>query len=65
MNLIFTYMFFFGLILMIIGYYEWKIRNCHSKVVYKFIDQLDTEKPQNDVVYDKFFTMFQQIPLRI
>lgn len=50
---------------MVVGYYERKVQQCHNKVVYRFIDQLDTEKPANDIIYDQFFDMFQRVPLRI
>ena len=61
-----TYLFFFGIIMMIIGYYEgqkWHNQNS-SKIIYKFIDQLQDEtKPPKEDIRNKFTAMFEELPI--
>ena len=61
-----TYLFFFGIIIMIIGYYEgqkWQNQNS-SKIIYKFVNQLtDESKPAKQDIFNEFTSMFQDIPI--
>ena len=62
----FTYLFFCGMILIIIGYYEgqrWKHRN-KPKIIYKFIDQLEEERlPPKQDIFNEFTSMFEELPI--
>lgn len=56
------YVFFIGVLCIIIGHYEWqkKSKDSKNKVIYKFVDQWDEEKHamiQEDV-YNKYSDMF-------
>lgn len=60
-------LFFVGIILTIIGYYENKKNNIKSKIEYKFIDK-SLEEAQKDLdkgPYEIFKSMFVDPPLLI
>ena len=61
-----TYLFFCGLIVIVIGYYEglrWQHRN-NPKIVYKFIDQLNEEQvPPAQDIFNQYTQMFQELPI--
>ena len=56
--------FFLGIIMTIIGYYQTK-QMPQGKVVYKFIDQTieESQKAGQDSVFNNFITMFSDPPI--
>ena len=59
-------LFFLGIILTIVGYYESiKFNLNKSKIIYKFVDSTieEAQKKGQDSVYNKFITMFSDPPI--
>lgn len=56
--------FFFGIIMTIIGHYQSKTMP-QGKIVYKFIDQTieESQKGGQDSVFNNFVTMFSDPPI--
>ena len=60
-------LFFFGIIMSIIGYYQSQPNCPKTKIVYKFVDSTveEAQKSGQDSVYNNFITMFSDPPILI
>lgn len=60
-------LFFLGIIISIIGYYESYTSCPKQKIIYKFIDKSieEAQKDQQGSVYNKFINMFVDSPILI
>lgn len=60
-------LFFIGIIISIIGYYESHVSCPKQKIVYKYLDRTieEAQKGGDESVYNKFITMFSDPPILI
>ena len=56
-----SWCFVIGVIMILIGHYEWKLATIRPKVIYKFIDETEEEQQARDQasLLEKFGFIFQ------
>lgn len=65
MNEFILTLFFIGIIMAVIGYYQSNVSCPKQKIIYKFVDQTieEAQKSDSQDLYNDFLPMFEDAPL--